>query len=189
MSMLKPDQTVLVIVDVQGKLAGLMGHGTRYVSNIRILIKAAHLLHIPIVYTEQMPDKIGSTIPAIKELLEDIEPIHKSAFSCAGEPVFMKRLAGKGRLQILLTGIESHVCVHQTAYDLIQHQYDVHVACDAVSARSLESHETAIRRIQQDGARISTTEMAMCEWTGGADHPEFRSILSLMKSVAKKEDL
>jgi nicotinamidase-related amidase len=119
----------------------------------------------------------------LKTLLPE-EPIIKSAFSCVSEPTFMRRLSGEQRLQVLLTGIESHVCVHQTVYELIQRQYDVHVAVDAISARSLETHELALRRMQQDGAKLSTTEMAMCEWAGGADHPRFRDILNLMKTVS-----
>ena len=134
--MLKSKNTILVIIDVQGKLAQIMHDREDLIKNLQILISGAKLLEIPIIWMEQLPDKLGPTIPEIQELLLDMEPIIKDVFSCARNEEFNVRLQELHVHDIILAGIESHVCVYQTAMDLLDQDYTVQVAADAVSSRT-----------------------------------------------------
>ena len=123
--MLSTDNTVLVIVDVQGKLAQLMADRETLFRNLQRMVKGALALELPILWVEQLPQKLGPTIPEVADLLPGHQPIAKSSFSCAGNEAFNAALAGLGRKQILLVGIEAHVCVYQSALDLLQAGYQV----------------------------------------------------------------
>ena len=116
---LTKDSTVLVIIDVQGKLAQLMPDRDELFRNLCNLIKGVKLFDIPIIWTEQTPNKLGPTMPEVSDLLEDLTPIPKKSFSCCAEPVFMKQLISLNRTEVILCGIETHVCVYQTAVDLL----------------------------------------------------------------------
>ena len=179
--MLKGENAVLMIVDVQGKLAGLMHECELFFANIQKMIRSAQILDIPIIYTEQAPEKIGQTIQEITWLLGDLKPITKKSFSCCGSKEFMTALQATGRKQILLTGMEAHVCLYQTARDLIKLGYDVYMVADAISARSAASKHIALERNKSEGAVITTFEMTLCELMVTADHPKFREILGFMK--------
>jgi nicotinamidase-related amidase len=171
----------LVVVDVQGKLAQLMHDKDDLFKNLRILIQAANILEIPIILSQQCPDALGATILEIAELLEGIEPVNKSAFSCLGEPQFKAKLDQVARKQVLLCGIETHICIYQTAVDLLKEGYDIHVIADAVSSRTFENKHLALSRIQAEGVKISSTEMALFELLRTADHDKFREIARLVK--------
>ena len=171
----------LVVVDVQGKLAQLMHDKDDLFKNLRILIQAANILEIPIILSQQCPDALGSTILEIAELLEGIEPVNKSAFSCLGEPQFKAKLDQVARKQVLLCGIETHICIYQTAVDLLKEGYDIHVIADAVSSRTFENKHLALSRIQAEGVKISSAEMALFELLRTADHNKFREIAKLVK--------
>ena len=179
--MLKSENALLLIVDVQGKLAGLMHECELLFANIQKMIRSAQILDIPIIYTEQAPDKIGQTIQEITWLLPNIKPIAKNSFSCCGCQEFMTALKGSGRKQVIVTGMEAHVCLYQTARDLIKLDYEVHMVADAISARSAASKHMALERNKSEGAVITTFEMALCELMVTADHPKFREILGFMK--------
>jgi nicotinamidase-related amidase len=179
--MLDIKKSSLVVVDVQGKLASLMYDRDALLKNIRILIQAAKILDIPILWCQQSPDALGSTVPEIAELLTDNEPINKSSFSCCGDEQFISKLTTLTRPQILLTGIETHVCIYQTAVDLLEKNYEVTVITDAVSSRTLDNKQIAISKMQTMGINISTTEMALFELLKTADHPEFKQIAKLVK--------
>jgi len=171
----------LVVVDVQGKLAQLMHDKDELFKNIRILIQAAKILEIPIILSQQCPDALGPTTPGIAELLEGVEPVNKSFFSCFGEPQFKTKLRELSRKQILLCGIEAHICIYQTAVDLLKDGCEVHVIADAVSSRTFENKRLALSRIQAEGAKISSAEMALFELLRTADHKKFREIARLVK--------
>ena len=171
----------LIVVDVQGKLAQLMYVKDDLFKNLRILIKAASILEMPIILSQQCPDALGPTIPEIAELLEGIEPVNKSAFSCLGEPQFEAKLHELSRKQVLLCGIEAHICIYQTAVDLIKDGCEVHVPADAVSSRTFENKHLALSRIQAEGAKITSAEMALFELLRTADHDKFREIARLVK--------
>ena len=179
--MLEIENCCLVVIDVQGKLAQLMHDKESLLKNIQILIHSAKILNIPIIWCQQCPDALGPTIPQIAELLSGIDPINKASFSCCSLDQFKTKLKELTRKQILLCGIETHVCVYQTAIDLLRKGYEVEVISDAVSSRSLHNKEVAIDTMSATGAKISTTEMALFELLKTADHPRFKQIAKLIK--------
>jgi len=171
----------LVVVDVQGKLAQLMHGRESLFKNIQILIKAAKILSIPIVWCQQCPKALGPTVPEIAQLLVDNEPIDKASFSCCGQEQFNSKLEALERQQVLLCGIETHVCIYQTAADLRRKGYQVHVIADAVSSRAPENKQIAIDRMAAEGINISSTEMVLFELLRTAEHPKFKQIAALVK--------
>jgi len=179
--MLKIQNSCLVIVDVQGKLAQLMHDKTTLFKNIRILVQAAKELSIPILWCQQVPEALGPTVPEIAELLTDNQPINKSAFSCCGDEKFNAAVKKCGRQQVLLCGIETHVCIYQTAIDLKQQGSDVHVIADAVSSRRLENKNLAIEKMRTNSIAIDCVEMVLFELLKTANHPSFKSIARLIK--------
>jgi nicotinamidase-related amidase len=179
--MLDIQNCCLIVVDVQGKLAQLMHDKDTLFKNIEILIKSAKILNIPILWCQQCPESLGPTIPQIAQLLTDFAPINKASFSCCGADGFNEKLNQLARKQILLCGIEAHVCIYQTAVDLIRLGYEVEVICDAVSSRTPENKQAAITRMTAAGAKLTTTEMALFELLKTADHPQFKQIAKLLK--------
>ena len=179
--MLNIFNSLLVVVDVQGKLAQLMHDKEVLFKNIRILIQAAKILDIPILWCQQCPDSLGPTVSEISQLLTDCEPINKSAFSCCGEENFNVRLNKSARQQVILCGIETHVCIYQTASDLLRKGFCVDVIADAVSSRTLDNRQIALQRMSAGGANISSTEMALFELLKTAEHPQFKQIAKLIK--------
>jgi nicotinamidase-related amidase len=179
--MLEIHDCCLVIVDVQGKLAQLMTEKEILFKNVQILIQAARILEMPILWCQQVPDALGPTLPEIAELLTGLEPVNKASFSCCGEQRFNAELNALGREQVLLCGIETHVCIYQTAMDLMEGGLDVTIVADAVSSRTERNRETALARLAAEGAHISSTEMALFELLKTAEHPQFREIARLVK--------
>jgi nicotinamidase-related amidase len=179
--MLDIQQCCLTVVDVQGKLAQLMHGRDALFRNVQILIQAAKILEIPILWCQQCPDALGPTVPEIAQLLADIDPINKAAFSCCGSEQFNAGLNVLARNQILICGIETHVCIYQTAVDLLGQDFTVNVIEDAVSSRVLENKQIAINRLAAEGAKISCTEMVLFELLKTAEHPKFRQIAKLIK--------
>jgi nicotinamidase-related amidase len=179
--MLDIQQCCLTVVDVQGKLAQLMHGKEALFKNIQILIQAAKILDIPILWCQQCPDALGPTIPEIAQFLVEIEPINKASFSCCGDEQFNAGLKQLMRNQVLLCGIETHVCIYQTAVDLLRQDFNVYVIADAVSSRTLENKQIALTHLAVEGAKISSTEMALFELLKTAEHPQFRQIARLIK--------
>lgn len=177
--MLQKGRTALVVIDVQGRLARLVDRSEFIIQNIARMIRGAQTLDVPIVITEQYPEGIGPTVEEIGALLGDNAPIAKTSFSCCGDPSFLHRL--QPRSQILLTGIETHVCVYQTCRDLLTRRFEVHVVADAVSSRSPEARAIALERMRTEGATITTVEMALFELVAVAEGDTFRRILRLVK--------
>ncbi len=179
--MLDTEKCCLVVVDVQGKLAQLMHGKEALFKNIQTLITAAKILQIPILWCQQCPDALGPTIPEIAQLLADNEPINKAAFSCCGTDKFNSKLNELSRNQVLLCGIEAHVCVYQTAVDLLTKGFEVNVVVDGVSSRTPDNKQIALSRMAAEGAAISSVEMALFELLRTAEHPKFRQIAKLIK--------
>ena len=179
--MLDIQKCCLVVVDIQGKLAQLMYEKENLFKNIRILISAAKILDIPIIWCQQCPEALGPTVPEIAQLLTGNEPINKSSFSCCGKEKFNSELKDLGRRQVLLCGIEAHVCIYQTAVDLLDSNYDVTVLADAVSSRTLENKQTSLKKMDGEGAGISCVEMILFELLRTAEHPHFKQIAKLVK--------
>jgi nicotinamidase-related amidase len=179
--MFSPEKSVLVVIDVQEKLAPLMQEKDVLLKNIRILIQSAQVLNIPVLWTEQLPDKIGPTVEPIRRLLSTRKPIVKKSFGCGGEESFTKALASLYRKQIIVTGIETHVCVYQTAAQLLGLSYKVQVVADAVSSRAPENKEIGLARMRSEGGVITSTEMVLFELLKTAEHGQFRNILELIR--------
>ena len=171
----------LVIVDVQGKLAELMYDREKLFSNIVILIKASKILNIPIMWCQQCPEALGPTVSKIAELLSDVEPINKSSFSCVGDAVFAEQLQARNPCHLILAGIETHICIYQTAVDLLKAGRAVTVVADAVSSRTRENRQIALEKIKTMGAEISSTEMLLFELLKNANHRDFKKIARLVK--------
>jgi nicotinamidase-related amidase len=171
----------LIVIDVQGKLAQLMYDKQALFKNIQVLIKSSKILDIPILWCQQCPDALGPTVTEIAEFLTDIEPVNKASFSCCSDDTFNAKLQVINRRQILLCGIETHVCIYQTAADLLRKGYEVDVIADAVSSRTQENKQIAISRMADEGVRISCTEMALFELLKTANHPQFKKIAKLVK--------
>jgi nicotinamidase-related amidase len=170
-----------VVVDVQGKLAQLMHGKEALFKNIQILVQAAKVLDIPILWCQQCPAALGPTVPEIAELLAGNEPVNKFAFSCCGDETFNSRLNELARDQILMCGIETHVCIYQTAVDLVRKGFRVDLPADAVSSRTLDNKQVALQRMAGLGVNISCVEMALFELLRTADHPKFRQIAKLIR--------
>jgi nicotinamidase-related amidase len=179
--MLQIENCCLVVVDVQGGLAQLMHEKERLFANIQILIKAAKTLNIPILWCQQAPQALGATLSEIAELLDDNEPIDKFCFSCCDNERFSSTLKALNRNQIILCGIETHVCIYQTAVHLQKTGYKVIVIADAVSSRTESNKAFALNKMQTMKVDISTTEMALFELLKTAEHPRFRQIAKLIK--------
>lgn len=176
-----PEKAVLVVIDVQGKLAYLMHDKENLFKHIQALIKAADYLNIPVIFTEQVPDKIGATVPEIAEYFHHRKPILKDTFSCCGSSEFQKTLSALKRKQIILCGIETHVCLFQTAADLISKKFAVQVVADAVSSRTQENKDIALSRLRELGADLTSTEMLATELLNTSKHPKFREVLKLIR--------
>lgn len=179
--MLDSKDTAIVVVDVQGKLARLMHNSEAFIHNIRVVLQAGQVLGLPILWAEQVPEKLGPTVPEIAELLIDYQAVRKTSFSCGGNAEFNKALSATGRSQILLLGIEAHVCVYQTAIDLLDQGKGVHVVADAVAARAPENKEIGLRRMCAVGAVLTSTEMCLFELLKAAEGDEFKHITRLLK--------
>ena len=181
--MFDKEKSVLVVIDVQGKLAELVHDRDKTYQNIRGLIETAKILGIPILWTEQVPEKIGVTIPEITQALPGLNPITKISFSCCGEKLFLKSLRQLKKRQIVLTGIETHVCVYQTALDLLKKKYSVSVIADCVSSRSIQQTLIALEHIKTLGGNIITLEMLACAWLKRAEGEAFKGVLRLLKNT------
>ncbi|UXI04218.1 hydrolase [Photobacterium sp. TY1-4] len=179
--MLNANDTTLVIVDVQGKLAQLMDERDSLFRNLETLVKGAKVLELPIVWVEQLPDKLGPTIPQIADHLQQHAPIAKNSFSCYKSPEFVSALAATGRKSVIVVGIEAHICVYQTVRELLDAGYHVEVVADAVSSRQANNRQIALNKMQQAGAGLTCTEMVLFELQAIAEGEQFKEILSLIK--------
>ncbi|MCB2210175.1 isochorismatase family protein [bacterium] len=179
--MLNPKDAALVMVDFQGRLAEIVHRADLVTRNALRLVQGCQALEIPILPTLQVPEKLGPAIPELEDALSAEEFISKTAFSAMREPAFLTALQKTGRKQILLTGIEAHVCVLQTGLDLIDSGFTVHVLSDGVFSRTAENHDLALQRLHDAGATVSSVEIALFELIRTSNHPAFRTISKLIK--------
>lgn len=179
--MLSRTDAVLIIIDIQGNLAQAMYEKENlFVSNLK-LIHGFKAFNLPIIFTEQIPQKLGKTLPLISQELNGIVPIAKETFSCWDDRNFNEQLKGLNRRHIVLAGIESHVCVYQTALDLISNGYNVHLVTDAVSSRTPENRKVGIDAIKSAGAQLTSAEMVLFELLRTAADPKFKDIFKIVK--------
>lgn len=172
------DDTALLVIDVQEKLLPHIDGGERVAANIVKLIRFAEILGIPVLAAEQ--EKLGQTVVPLREALGDASPVPKLAFGALGCDAFSGRLSALGRGTVVVTGIEAHICVAQTALQALP-SHRVHVVADAVGSRDPANREVALARLGQAGAVITSTEMVMYELLREAGTDEFRRVLPLVK--------
>ncbi len=181
---LEADLAVLVVVDVQEKMLAAIGSGPpdAIIEKIKRLIAAAGVLEIPILWTEQYPKGLGPTAPAVsKAMPEGLAPIEKTTCSCWRDEAFRTALQATDREHVVLAGLETHVCMQQTALDLYRVDYAVFVAADAVGSRFESDHASAVARMARAGVQISSVEALLFELIERCDHPKFKDILKLVK--------
>lgn len=170
------DDAVLLVVDIQERLAVVMAERERVVANAGHLIATAKLLGVPVVLTEQYPRGLGSTVPELRAALAPAAAIEKMTFDCCGEPSFAPALEQTGRSTVIVCGMEAHICVLQTVLGLLATGLNVHVAADAVCSRSAENARTALELQRDAGAVITCTETVLFQLLGRAGTPEFKAI-------------
>jgi nicotinamidase-related amidase len=179
--MLTKENCVLVVIDFQGNLAAAMDNRQELFANAQKLIKAMKVFDVPVIATEQVPAKLGPTIPEIADHLTGAKMIGKESFSCWSDALFKKELTALNRKQVLITGIEAHVCVYQTSLDLIAAGYEVLVVEDAASSRTPKNKLTGIQRMAACGVGILSTEMALFELLKTASDPLAKQIFQIVK--------
>ncbi len=178
------EQSALVVIDVQERLFPAMDsdHREEVMRNLKVLAAAAQHLGLPTLATEQYPKGLGHTLPEMKAALPTgLEPIEKVAFSCWAVESFRTRLVSTGKRQIVLGGIEAHVCVLMSALDLLAAGYGVHVVADAVTSRTQANWRIAMDYLRQAGAVVTTTETALFQLLGQADSDTFRELARLIR--------
>jgi len=175
------DTSLLLIVDVQERLAPVMSDPRRVIHNCGLLLRAARRLGVPLLVSEQYPRGIGPTIVDLRDHLAEGDVVEKTHFSCASEPEVMRRIEVAGRRQIVIAGIEAHICVLQTALELKAKGYEVFVVADACCSRQPDSEAFAQARLRQQGVGLVTVEMALFEWLHKAGTPEFKELSALIR--------
>jgi len=180
----EPDQSVLVVIDVQPTLMPLIHEGERVLDRVAFLAKVARLLGVPVLTTEQNPSRMGSTHESLAELVSTPAPFAKMCFGAGGCGDFMEALQETGRRQVVVVGVETHICVSQTALGLHRDGYEVIVCPDGVSSRTLERHKLGMERIRDAGVVPAHTEAVAYDWLGTAEHPRFRDALAIVKQHA-----
>jgi len=179
--MIIPEETLLLIIDVQGRLAQGVVRSAALEAATGKLLRACKILEVPVLLTEQYPKGLGATIDSLKELLPGTVAVEKISFSCCGSAEFMRQLRSFNRNDILVAGMEAHVCVYQTAVDLVEFGYNVHLVTDCVSSRSEENRMLGIRCIEKAGASLTSSEMAIFELLRVAEGERFKAISKIIK--------
>ena len=179
--LISADRSCLLIVDVQSRLAPAIENREAAEANCAILLKAAARLSVPVLASEQYPKGLGVTVEALQPLIPEDDRIEKTAFSCLREVGFADRFKALGRPQAVVAGMETHVCVLQTALDLQQSGTETFVVADASGSRRGESKEMALQRLTQAGVTVVTTEMVVFEWLRRAGSDDFKALSKLIK--------
>jgi len=179
---LDSNKTVLIVVDFQEAFRSPINDFAQIASRISIAVRGFQILNLPIIVTEQYPKGLGRTAEEILfSLPPEFEFVEKTAFSSCGATQFMEKLRATGANQIILCGLEAHVCVNQTAHDLLNENYEVHILTDCVSSRFTSDKEIALRKMQQSGVVPSSVEMGLFELMTDAKHEQFKEIQNLIK--------
>lgn len=179
--LIRATDSALVVIDMQERLVPAMLAPARTLKNAALLIEAARELRVPVLLTEQYPAGLGKTMPEVTSVSEGLPVFEKLHFSCMEDRVFAKALAALDRQQIVLAGMEAHICVVQTAASLLEAGYQVFVASDATASRSSESEQACLHRLSAAGVGIVTSEMVVFEWLGKAGTPSFKKMLPKVK--------
>jgi len=172
---------VALVIDIQEKLFPHIDNHDQLQTNCEILLSGLKVLDIPIIVTEQYPKGLGHTIKAVSDLITDFSPIEKLSFSCCGEKKFLEAVQGYSKRNVIIFGIETHVCVLQTVMDLIERGYHPVIIEDCVSSRKPKDRETALKRMAREGVIITTYESILFELCEVAGTDQFKQISKLVK--------
>jgi nicotinamidase-related amidase len=178
---LNRDTAALLLIDIQEKILTVMHHKSQVIENSLKLIKGFKILNIPIFYTEQYPKGLGSTAASLLKELEGLSPIPKMSFSCYGAEGFITRLKDNNVKQVVVAGIESHVCIQQSVLDLLANDFQVNVAADCCSSRKETDYQLALERMRIHGAEITTAEAILFELLNVSGTEEFKQISDIIK--------
>lgn len=179
--LIRAHDSALLVIDMQERLVPAMMAPARTIKNAQLLLQAAKKTDVPALLTEQYPKGLGTTIPDITKAAGAARILPKMHFSCMEDPDFSKAFKSLNRRQAILTGMEAHICVLQTAGSLVEEGYEVFVVSDATASRTLESEAACLARLSAVGVSIVTTEMVIFEWLGKAGTDAFKEILPLIK--------
>ena len=179
--LIQREASLLLVIDIQEKLAPAIFEGERVVRNSVRLLQGAQQLGVPCYIAEHCASSIGPTLPEIRNATVSPIFLPKTHFSCAAEPGALDVLRATGRRQVVLVGMECHVCVLQTAFGLQEAGFDVFLAADATSSRTPENHQAGVERMRADGIHVAGTEMVIFEWLHRAATDEFRALLPLVR--------
>ncbi len=187
---LDPSRALLLVIDMQEKLMPLIIDQQRVTASACKMIRAAKILELPMIATEQYPRGIGVTIPAVREVLAGcrVQTLEKPTFSAWADPHVRKAILELDRPQIIIVGVESHVCVQQSSLDLASRDYDVFICADAVGSRGRIDHDCALQRMRQNRAVVSTVESVIFELCQSSAAPRFKALLEIIKSSPPPKD-
>lgn len=179
--MLNKEDAVLLIIDIQERLVPAMKEKDTVVKNCQHLIELAKMYNIPVIVTEQYPKGLGKTVPELQSALAEYKPIEKSSFGCCGEPAFMTEIKKIGRKKVIVTGMETHVCVLQTVMGLLKDGFVPHLVKDAVCSRNEENRNVGIEFMRDAGAVVTCTETVLFQLLKAAGSEEFKKISQRIK--------
>lgn len=180
---LERERSLLLLIDLQERLAPAIHGGAALRQRIAALLEGARQLAVPTAFTEQSPESLGPTLPALRGLAPEAPVLGKTHFCATAEPETLAHLRALDRPQVVLVGTEAHVCVLQTALGLLQAGFAVYPVADAVGSRRPEDRARALNRLAAAGAIPVTTEMVLFEWLAASDHAAFRPLLALIKAL------
>ncbi len=181
MELLNRENTGLLIIDIQEKLMEVMGRKQEIIENIIKLLHLSELFNLPLILTEHYPRWLGPTLDEVREFLPTYEPITKMHFNCCDVDAFNDRLEGERLQSVIVTGVESHICIFQTCVCLLQRGYPVHVPQDAVDSRTDENWRVGLGLLRQAGAHITSTETVIYQILEKAGTKEFKKMLKILK--------
>lgn len=179
--LIRASDSALIIIDMQERLVPAMQAPARTLRNAKLLLQAARACDVPALLTEQYPKGLGPTVTDIAEVAGDAKVIEKLHFSCIEDEDFKCCFTALNRKQVVLAGMEAHICVVQTAASLAEQDYEVFVVSDATASRTIESEQACLTRLNASGVNVVTTEMVIFEWLGKAGTPAFKTLLPLIK--------
>ena len=174
-------ETGAVVIDMQEKLMSAMHETKACEEKAAMLLKGLQVLSVPTVIVQQYTKGLGTTVPSIAEAIGDFTPVEKTSFSCLGEDTFVEAIEASDKGTVILAGIEAHICVEQTAIDLLRDGYEVAIVADCIQSRDPKNKEITLQRLAQAGAIVTSYESVLYELLGGAKAPEFKAISAIVK--------
>ena len=180
-NLFRNENSLVLLIDFQEKFIPVLHKNDETVKNIKLLLAGANIYNLPIIVTEQVPEKLGPTISDFKEYLSKAKLFSKKTMSCCGQAGFLEELKNRNIKQIAVCGIEAHVCVLQTSLDLIHNGFQVHLVCDAVTTRVPYNKEIAVEKMKNTGVIVSSVETILFEMAYTAGSEEFKKLQQLFK--------